>query len=104
MAKKIERIECNDEGWCKAYQSISDDNENCNMVNDCVVFHKKNDDLEKWNKLKKEINEPAEYRRYRFSFEIRCNREGSGLVLVKLRKMLDKTDWSYDALILELIN
>lgn len=50
-----ERIECNNEAWCKAYQPISNDNETCNMVFNCISFEFKNDKAINWDKIKEKF-------------------------------------------------
>jgi hypothetical protein len=39
------RIECTKESWCKAYQPISDENENCNLLSECADFIDIKDEL-----------------------------------------------------------
>jgi len=50
-----ERIECNNEAWCKSYQPISETNETCNMVFNCISFEFKNNDAVNWNEIKKKF-------------------------------------------------
>ncbi|GAH76115.1 unnamed protein product [marine sediment metagenome] len=47
-----ERIECNNEAWCKAYQPISEVNETCNVILKCSEFKFKNNEAVNWNAIK----------------------------------------------------